>query len=652
MVNLFMTIFNMSMRAIWLILAVILLRLLLKKTPKWITCALYLFVAIRLVCPISIESRLSVVPSAERTSAEILHTALVELSADGGETADIHASADIPAVVNIPDHAANAAAMPVAESSAALTPSPETIVASVWLVGVLAMLAYALVSYILTRRRVREAVHIRDNIWRCEHVASPFVLGIFKPRIYLPIGVNPSDEEYIIAHERAHLYRRDQHTKQLWYFILAVHWFNPLAWAAYILMCRDIELACDELAIGRLGEESKKPYSSALINCSTHTRGAALCPLPFAEKGVKERVKNVLNYKKPAILIVVAAIVACAAMVLCLFTDPVKYPANTEIDAALGEFLDETIAERNSSKTDAVTVSCIDKEILGVDQREETTTVYMWVLFEEYEIMDADKTQLAPEARVEIENGRAQLCYCDESGERHYLLPETGSHIPVAVTVKKTADGYELVEYWEPRDGRYYKGDIKSKFPSSLRKEALDESRYAEAQSRRCYMQYLEKRYTRGLIDEVDADIDGDGTIEHCTLHYGTTSGLFTFAFGVTSGDGQYKYFGLFCTDYWDLSFDSRDGKTIVVAQKNNADNAERRAELDIVVMDFGVCLLSSSPIEDTGAVPTEEEFRQYIKDLMQGKAVRPAVTDEYMVILPSALYNGFYTGDDLSATP
>ena len=308
--EIFLRILNMSIAAGWLILAVILLRFPLKKAPKWLTVLLWGIVAWRLTVPFSFESALSLIPSAETFNAHNIQF----------ETPAI--SSGIPAV--------NSAVNPVLGEIFAPDPMESVnplyvwtgIASVIWIAGIAAMLLYAAVSYARVRLSVAESAPYEDNIFLCDHVKSPFILGMVRPKIYLPSGISDASREPVIAHERAHLARRDHWWKPAGFLILAVHWFNPLCWAAYILLCRDIELACDEKVVRRMDLAEKKHYSTALLECSTGRRPVSVCPLAFGEVGVKERVKHVLNYKKPAFGVIAAAVAACAMVTVCFATDP------------------------------------------------------------------------------------------------------------------------------------------------------------------------------------------------------------------------------------------------------------------------------------------------------------------------------------------
>ena len=310
MTDLFLKLFNMSINAGWLVLAVLVLRLVLKKAPKFIRLIMWSFVGIRLALPISIESVLSLLPSGETVPPEIVYQ----------EAPTIHTGVEL----------INSAVNPIISGSLAATPENSInpiqiilfIATVVWLVGIAAMLIYAVVSYIKIKLRVRESIPLKENIYICDNIPTPFILGIIKPKIYLPSAMSEGDAEYVIAHEKAHLSRLDHLWKPLGFLLLTAYWFNPLMWVAFILLCRDIELATDEKVINNSGEDIKKPYSEALINCSAKKRFLSACPLAFGETGVKGRIKSVLNYKKPAFWIIIISVVALIVMAICFLTNP------------------------------------------------------------------------------------------------------------------------------------------------------------------------------------------------------------------------------------------------------------------------------------------------------------------------------------------
>ncbi len=309
--DLFITFFNRSVSAGWMILAVLCLRLLFRRAPRGLLCLLWALVAVRLVCPWSLESALSLIPSTETLPHDIL-------------------LARNPTVqTGIP--ALNSAINPTL--SEALAPEPTASVnpmqvyvylaALAWCVGMAAMALYGVCSYVRVYLRVRESVRSEGNVYLCDRIETPFIFGLFRPRIYLPSTLSETDTQYVLAHERAHLARRDHWWKPVGFMLLSVYWFHPLLWVAYILLCRDMELACDERVLRMLGTEARKPYSEALIRCSEAHPSIGACPLAFGEVGVRKRVREILHYKKPALWIVAAAVIVCIATAVCFLTDPV-----------------------------------------------------------------------------------------------------------------------------------------------------------------------------------------------------------------------------------------------------------------------------------------------------------------------------------------
>lgn len=312
MSKLFLNIFNMSISAGWIVLAVLILRLLLKKAPKWITVLLWGIVAFRLVCPFSFESILSIIPSAQTIPTNIITSKTPNI--DSG----------IPFINNTINPIITDNFTPALENGANPLQVIIFVISIIWLMGVFAILIYSFISYIRLYKQVKTAVLLRDNIYQSETVASPFVLGIIKPKIYLPFSIGDREMDYVIAHEQGHLKRKDHIWKPFGFLILTVYWFNPLLWLGYILFCRDIELACDEKVIINLDTIQKADYSEALLNCSIKRRLISACPLAFGEVGVKQRIKTVLNYKKPAASIVVIAVFSVILSSACLLTNPPK----------------------------------------------------------------------------------------------------------------------------------------------------------------------------------------------------------------------------------------------------------------------------------------------------------------------------------------
>lgn len=308
--DVFLKLVNLSISASWLILAVLVLRVVLKKAPKWVMPLLWGVVALRLVCLFSIESALSLIPSAETIPSEIV-TETREPVLYEQATLDIVTNPTLPSAAEVP--------VGVSRQQAQVD---FNIYSVLWLAGMAALLVHALVSAGKLKRKLATAILLRDNIYESEFVDSPFVFGVVKPNIYLPMHMDEGTAAYVIAHEHAHLARRDHLWKVLGYLVLALHWFNPLVWVAYILFCRDIELACDEKVVKGLDGAARADYSQALLSCAAPKRAVAACPLAFGEGNIKMRVKSALHYKKPAFWVAAAAVLAVVIMAVCFLTNP------------------------------------------------------------------------------------------------------------------------------------------------------------------------------------------------------------------------------------------------------------------------------------------------------------------------------------------
>lgn len=455
MADVFYKILQMSISASWLILAIVVLRIFLKKVPRKIICFLWALVAIRLVCPFAIESRFSLIPDTqgifadyenqlENAGTDNVNAGLPDISgavggaldnegaaggnadmasgklnneidnaagnitagntaggnitggsvSDGGIAAGNIAdknnmSGNIPNIsngnamaVDNPDRVNNGglndisggnfegnldnadnnlsgAATSDNQKAAAGNPGYTAILAGklggislgrlafIWTAGCVILLLYAVCSYILLRRKTGAAFNNGENIYICDDIDTPFILGTLSPKIYIPSLLTEEERSYVIAHEKAHLKRLDCVWKPLGFILLAVYWFNPLSWVAYILLCRDIEIACDERVIADKDIEYKKQYAMTLLNCSSPKKMVSACPLAFGEVSVKTRIKTVLNYKKPAFWLVLAAVAACVVVMVCFMTNPKSSAPDNESAA------DENIDESSSAEPDS-----------------------------------------------------------------------------------------------------------------------------------------------------------------------------------------------------------------------------------------------------------------------------------------------------------
>lgn len=302
METIFTKIFNMSVAASMLIIAVILLRLILKNAPKWTRHILWLLVGLRIVIPFTFESPFSLVPNAQAinstTNSSTSYVSSV-VNSEGFQT--------IQNAVSLPDEV-----------------SIITILAWFWFFGASVMLAYMLFSYLHLYIKVRESVAIKDNILICDRISSPFVFGIIRPRIYLPSDLSEEEKAYVIAHEQAHIKHYDYILKPFGYLILSIHFFNPLCWIAFKLFTKDIELACDERVIKNYDIKDKKGYSTALLSCSIERSNIlSVCPFSFGESGLKQRINSVLGYKKPTVIVVILSFAVCILTAMSFMTNPI-----------------------------------------------------------------------------------------------------------------------------------------------------------------------------------------------------------------------------------------------------------------------------------------------------------------------------------------
>ena len=490
---LFLKVLHMSVCANWLVLAVLLLRVCLRRAPKWFHVLLWGIVAVRLVFPFSVESPLSLLPRTEAIR---------------------------PAITTVQTQPAQISSAAAAGGSAAPAQSWLSILAWVWLAGAAALLLYTMVSTLRLRHRVREAVRLRGNIYQSERIDSPFVLGTIRPRIYLPYRMDSRDRQHVIAHEQAHLRRGDHLWKPLGFLLLTIHWFNPVMWLSYVLLCRDIELACDEKVIQDLECGQRADYMQALVTCSANRRTLAACPLAFGEIGIKERVKSVMHYKKPAIWIVLVAIIACVVLAACSLTDPVDSqkdtPSNTTAEAA-AETASDSVSDTTPENPAAPTENKTDAELPAQSYAQEDApaaaepdnaqldAAISAAVFDHY-AGDVQEGQIHAESHALLAtdsaadaNGTEKLtafllvlqgAYHVDGGT---VMQDSGSYIPTAITFQISSTGqYTPEEYWEPSDASY-SDDIQAKFPTSAAEEALmNDQAYIDELNAACEQKVLE----------------------------------------------------------------------------------------------------------------------------------------------------------------
>lgn len=434
MADVFIKTLNMGIAASWLILAVVVLRVILKRAPKRFRLLLWAVVGLRLVLPVSIESALSLVPSTQTLPENVMYAAAPELNTG------------IAALNDAINPAFTAAFAPEPAASANPLQVLLPVASVIWLAGAAAMLLWALVSWLRLRRRVADAVLLEGNVFESERVASPFVLGLIRPRIYLPFGLNEGAREQVLTHERAHIARGDHVIKPLGWLILAVYWYNPLVWLAYALFCRDIELACDERVIRRLPVSGRADYSQALLDLSRPHHGVGACPLAFGESAVKCRVKSVLTYKRPAFWLIMLAAVLCIGAAVCFLTDPKAeaddsvqndshdYGIPITVTAVLPENFPEQVLEfakgcaaQQAANMDYLNISAAEITELASYSEAELTDGGVACLFKlgaHYEL--ADPENVMPAGGMLIEGG--WLTRADSAGDRFMLLRRDGDN--------------------------------------------------------------------------------------------------------------------------------------------------------------------------------------------------------------------------------
>lgn len=540
MSDIFIRIFNLSITASWAVLAVILLRLVLKKVPKWVSCMLWGIVGLRLLLPFSVESIFSIIPSREFLPANITVSATPQVNSGIG----VLNSALNPIISNTfaPD------------VIGAVTPMQILIGISayIWLAGVFGMVIYAGISYYRLRLRVAPSISLRENIYYCDTIDSPFILGVFRPMIYLPSLITDSQASHIIDHEKAHLRRRDHIWKPLGFLILAVYWFNPVIWAAYILLCRDIERACDECVVKNMSDETRKSYSETLLSCSIRRRGVTSCPLAFGEVGVKDRIKSVLNYKKPAFWIIAVAVILCVAAAVCLLTVP-KDTGKENYDNT-----DFVILEGGMS---AIYVNDCGCDTLGVE---------------------IDFT------RIITENGEVifEIIWDNQRSTRHTIGPDFNLF---------RYDGNELI----PLEQKGIFIDtldffVRANFQNIATYEITSHYDISEPgkyrfESHGAWIDFQIINYSLWYnksteYDSIKFDIDGDGEKELCGLYMGRTSGVFTFEVLIKDADTEeVEYRGTFYSEWiTDLEFYT-DGRNLQI--KGNIQSSEK-CTFDLSVSD------------------------------------------------------------------
>ena len=491
-----MSLLQMSVTGGVMILAITVIRaLVMNRVPKKTFLALWAAALLRLLLPVSIESTLSLLP---RTQAIL----------PAGMAAPVQNGA-APVI----------GGMAVTAGAGEPLQTWLSVLAWIWAAGIAVLLLYTMVSTLRLRHKVREAVRLQGDIYQSERIDSPFVLGTVRPKIYLPYHMDSRDRQHVIAHEQAHLRRGDQLWKPLGFLLLTIHWFNPVMWLSYVLLCRDIELACDETVIRKLGCEQRADYMQALVSCSVSRRRIAACPLAFGEIGVKERVRSVMNYKKPTFWIILVAVIACIVLAVCFLTDPVD--SKTEAPAGPVVSNTETAPDPAGTTPEEPAQPTVPsepeqnalKEALSAEQEalkdtpaaaEEADSPMLDEMIGKA-VLDhyADSVQpgqihveshvVLAEDKHDTQSVTVYLLVLQEtySVDGETLTMENGSYVPTAITFSLSTSSGSPLEYWEPGDGSY-SDDIRAKFPDAAAEEALNDQVYIDDLKAACYQKALE----------------------------------------------------------------------------------------------------------------------------------------------------------------
>ena len=607
-----------------------------------------------MVFPFSIESVLSLIPSAETISPTIM----MEQSPS--------VQTGVPALNHVINPVISGSFTPAPGASANPLQIWIPVLAGIWLFGIVALFLYSAVSYCRLRRKVCEAVILRDNIYQSENVCSPFVLGIIRPKIYLPYHMDSREVGHVIAHEQTHIRRKDHWWKPLGFLLLTIHWFNPLMWLSYVLLCRDIELACDEKVIGKMGNAQRADYTQALVACSVDRRLIAACPLAFGEIGVKERVKSVMNYKKPAFWIVLASVIVCAVIAVCFLTNPIGFQfdvsANTIVSA--NHFDMRNADDPVSIEMTPAQISELNSRLAGVknckrsDKYAGLTPGYqISAQMQDGSYIRISGYSLSDNTMVDIEQNGKRYAVSDREFQEYLSRICAGGDVSAAFDLQPLRAQYPEyfdldasagldVYVWQMAPDSYYFGllphaasprDSTAQELLALRGASSEQMRYILAAYAldpddihvipwqnpissyipECWIvtengESLEEKQAQyiqtvsamlfgegntllhddyPIYDSIVFDVDGDGIDEVCVLGFGRTSGLFTFTFRAAEiGADTLKYDTLFCTEWYDLSFIHGDDGVVRVQGIDQKEPPQTHL-FDIAVVDGSIQL-------------------------------------------------------------
>ena len=596
----FLKILNMSISASWIILVVLVLRLLLKKAPKWINVLLWGIVAVRLICPFTIESAMSLMPSVDilppalidtlqnttNTTQDITNTSQTTIGTSQDITDPLQNNLGTPTVDETHPQINNSHT-PVIQEATATSAKDESInyiqlftsiFSKLWIIGVALMLTYSIISYIRIKKKINTAVLLRNNIYQSEAVVSPFVLGIIQPKIYLPFNVSEQNITPIIAHEQAHIKRKDYLWKPIGFLLLTLHWFNPLVWLGYILLCRDIELACDEKAIKEMTIAQRADYSQALLTCSVNRHMITACPIAFGEVNVKNRIKNVLNYKKPTFWIILVAIISSIIIAACFLTNPVNSKDSTN---------DNITTDENKAKDDEVNTK------IETDSPADTnTSIDINTLKSKYPTyFNLDKTK---GLTVYVWQMSANSYYCG-------LLPNSDiGHTELEIfnlhfSSTSIDEMRSIVTYYYPNNTQKYVTVCPIIMPISSYAYNIDDKYIHKVNELFGGREIVYQMPTyANIFDTASFDIDNDGIKEECSLGYGPTSGIDTFTFSVYE-NGELEYFNIFASlGVSNIHFDTNEnGQVQLCGTQFVNENEPYTRYMSLAILDGNVSIFS-----------------------------------------------------------
>lgn len=489
MEKLFLSVLNMSLIASVMVVVAVFVRLMLKKAPRWIVCLLWGLVAVRLVCPFSFESVLSLIPSAEPIPQEI--TLMENPQIDTG----------IYIVNNVVNPIISDTVTSDSLASVNKVEATVRIASYIWLFGIVCLTGYAVVSYIMLYRKTKGAISVGDRIKISDYIETPFILGIIRPFVYVPSGISDEQFKHIIAHENAHLKRLDYLWKPMGFIILSIHWFNPFVWIAYIMLCKDIEIACDEKVIRELAKNDITAYAQTLLNCSQERRIILMCPIAFGEVSVKERIKHVLSFKKPAFWIILVAVIVCAIVAVCFLTNPKREEEpglvetnienNSENDSMSELELSETTeADNADTAEEALTFEeAIYQEIIKHGSKYAPASGVS-----EYKVASFIKLEEAvTDGTVEERYVKGMAMYMEANVTDEGIEETSSLHIPVILTFEVVDGNYVLKEWWESGEGAFYGQSIVDNFLPENVDIVMNSQTTTYVQHMDCYNQIIQQ---------------------------------------------------------------------------------------------------------------------------------------------------------------